>query len=310
MIINVGQRTDIPAFYSDWFYKRIEEGYVMVRNPFFADRVTKYLLDPNLVDILCFCTKNPQPMLARLAEIAQFNQFWFVTITPYNQTIEPRVPRVSQVIDSTIELAKKVGKKSICWRYDPIFLDDTYTLEFHLKAFASIAARLTGYVDTCVVSFIDLYQKTTKNFPRVKAVEEKDQQYLIRNLVIIGQKYGFKIKTCAEDPSLAKYGADVSGCMTKEVLEAGLNQELSIPSNQGKIRQGCDCLLGNDIGAYNSCLHGCKYCYANYDNETVLANYAKHDKSSPLLIGRLRPGDQVRLARQRSFINKQIKFKI
>ena len=171
MILNTGNRTDIPAFFSDWFFNRIQEGFVCVRNPYFPHQVTKYILDPQVIDIICFCTKNPKPMLSRLDLIKDYKQFWFVTITPYNQTIEPYVPNKNEIIRSFIELSKKIGSHCIGWRYDPIFLNDYYTIEYHLRIFEKMCQKLTGYTHQCVISFIDLYQKTKKNFKEVEGIE-------------------------------------------------------------------------------------------------------------------------------------------
>ena len=171
MILNTGNRTDIPAFFSDWFFNRIQEGFVCVRNPYFPHQVTKYILDPQIIDIICFCTKNPKPMLSRLDLIKDYKQFWFVTITPYNQTIEPYVPNKNEIIRSFIELSKKIGSLCIGWRYDPIFLNDYYTIEYHLRIFEKMCQKLTGYTHQCVISFIDLYQKTKKNFKEVEGIE-------------------------------------------------------------------------------------------------------------------------------------------
>ena len=171
MILNTGNRSDIPAFFSDWFFNRIQEGFVCVRNPYFPHQVTKYILDPQVIDIICFCTKNPKPMLSRLDLIKDYKQFWFVTITPYNQTIEPYVPNKNEIIRSFIELSKKIGSRCIGWRYDPIFLNDCYTIEYHLRIFEKMCQKLTGYTHQCVISFIDLYQKTKKNFKEVEGIE-------------------------------------------------------------------------------------------------------------------------------------------
>ena len=171
MILNTGNRSDIPAFFSDWFFNRIQEGFVCVRNPYFPHQVTKYILDPQVIDIICFCTKNPKPMLSRLDLIKDYKQFWFVTITPYNQTIEPYVPNKNEIIRSFIELSKKIGSHCIGWRYDPIFLNDYYTIEYHLRIFEKMCQKLTGYTHQCVISFIDLYQKTKKNFKEVEGIE-------------------------------------------------------------------------------------------------------------------------------------------
>ena len=171
MILNTGNRTDIPAFFSDWFYSRIQEGYVCVRNPYFPNQVTKYRLDPQVIDIICFCTKNPKPMLSRLDLIKNYKQFWFITITPYNQSIEPHVPNKNEIIRSFIELSKKIGSHCIGWRYDPIFLNDYYTIDYHLHIFEKMCQKLSGYTHQCVISFIDLYQKTKKNFKEVEGIE-------------------------------------------------------------------------------------------------------------------------------------------
>jgi len=160
MIINTGSRTDIPAYYSEWFYNRIKEGYVLTRNPYYPEQVSKYRLDPEVVDVICFCTKNPEPMLKRLNELKDFKQLWFVTITPYGKEIEPGVPKKDEVIASFQRLSDLVGVKAISWRYDPIFITERYSLDFHIRRFERMAERLQGYVDNCVISFIDLYEKT------------------------------------------------------------------------------------------------------------------------------------------------------
>lgn len=126
MIINTGCRTDIPAFYSKWFMNRIREGYVLVRNPYYLNQVTKYNLSPDVVDCLAFCTKNPEPMLEYLNELDKYKQYWFVTITPYGKDIEPNVPNKKRVIESFKKLSEHIGVDSIGWRYDPIFIGDGF----------------------------------------------------------------------------------------------------------------------------------------------------------------------------------------
>lgn len=305
MILNTGNRSDIPAFYSDWFYNRIQEGYVCVRNPYFPKQVTQYILDPQVVDIICFCTKNPQPMLSRLDLIKNFKQFWFVTITPYNQTIEPYVPNKNEIIRSFITLSKKIGSHCIAWRYDPIFLNDYYTIEYHLRIFEKMCQKLSGYTHQCVISFIDLYQKTIKNFKEVKEVDMKDQIYICQKFVEIGKEYDIEIYTCHENESLKITGVNISGCMNQQIIEKALGCTLNLPK-QNEARQGCACLLNHDIGMYNTCLHGCLYCYANYDRATVLKNSQMHNKKSPFLIGDFQKDDIIKKAKQVSYINKQL----
>ena len=308
MIINTGNRTDIPAYFSDWFYNRIREGYVLARNPYYPQQVTRLTLSPEVVDCLCFCTKNPEPMLARLHELDGYGQFWFVTITPYGKDIEPGVPDKKLVMASFQQLSRKVGKHAIGWRYDPIFLSEKYSLEFHLRAFEEMARELCGYTEQCVISFIDLYEKTKKNFPGVRAVNRADQEWIAQTFVEIGAKFGMQIYTCLEGTHLARFGVDTSGCMTQKIIEKAIGENLEIPKNLSAVREGCNCLLGNDIGMYNTCSQGCLYCYANYDMDTVRQNCKLHDPKSPLLIGHLRDEDVVKEARQKSYIDGQLRL--
>ena len=168
MILQTGFRTDIPGFYSTWFANRLRAGFVLVRNPYNPQSVTRYAINPDVVDLIGFCTKNPAPMLPRMELLRPYGQYWFVTITPYGPEIEPHVPPKAQVLQDFITLSKIVGPDCIAWRYDPIFLTDTYTAVRHIAEFEQMAAVLSGYTKTCVISFIDLYEKVRRNFPQVK----------------------------------------------------------------------------------------------------------------------------------------------
>jgi len=306
MIINTGCRTDIPAYFSEWFYNRIKAGYVLTRNPYYEEQVMKYRLTPKVVDCLSFCTKNPEPMLERLDEIDGFKQFWFVTITPYGKEIEPSVPKKQKVMESFKQLSKKVGVNAIGWRYDPIFITDKYSVEYHINSFEKMAEVLSGYTNNCVISFIDLYAKTKRNFFGVKEVSKIERITLGKAFVAIGQKYGINIRTCCEGEELKEYGVDVTGCMTQPIIERAIGCNLDVPKNKKSSRAACNCLLGNDIGVYNTCAHGCIYCYANYNQETVRQNMRQHNPNSPFLIGTVKEGDIIREAKQDSYRNEQI----
>lgn len=305
MIINTGCRTDIPAYFSEWFFNRIKEGYVYVRNPYYKNQVMKYKLTPDVVDCLSFCTKNPAPMLPRIHEIDGFRQFWFVTITPYGKEIEPNVPDKEKVMKDFKKLSDIIGVEKIGWRYDPIFITDRYTLKSHIDNFENMAATLSGYTHDCVISFIDLYEKTKRNFPGVKVVTSEEGNTIAREFVRIGKKYDIQIKTCVEGQELSKHGVDCSGCMTKPVIEKAIGVSLKLHQKKST-RGGCNCLLGNDIGVYNTCGHACVYCYANYDRKTVIDNMKQHNPKSPFLIGGNINGDIVKEAKQESFIDNQI----
>lgn len=305
MILNTGSRTDIPAFYSEWFMNRIREGFVMVRNPFDPHTVIRYDIDPETTDIIVFCTKNPEPMLEHIDELKEHRMYWNVTITPYGKEIEENVPNKKEVMDSFIRLSKKVGVNSVVWRYDPIFISERYSLDYHLLIFEKMAKYLQGYCNACIISFIDLYEKTRRNFPEVREVSRQDQEFLTERFVKIAARYGMKIRLCHEDRELERFGADASGCLSRKVLEEATG--LKLKENRGNFtRQGCECLLGNDIGAYNSCMHYCRYCYANYDKKIVAENRRLHDPKSPLLIGKLEEDDVVKVHRSVSVIEDQM----
>ena len=170
MIINTGQRTDIPAFYSDWFANRLREGFVCVRNPYYPSQVSRYRLDPSVVDCIGFCTKNPEPMFRYFDLLKGYGQYWFVTITPYGRDIEPNVKDKHKLLDDFRRLSDAVGVNSVGWRYDPVFLSERYSAAYHLRAFEKMASALDGCTKTAVISFIDLYPKVRRNFPEAREV--------------------------------------------------------------------------------------------------------------------------------------------
>lgn len=302
MIINTGQRTDIPAFFSQWFANRLKAGFVLVRNPYNPKSVIRYRLTPDVVDLVGFCTKNPAPMLPYMDLLEPFGQWWYVTITPYGKDIEPNVPDKLKVLESFRQLSKIVGADRMGWRYDPIFISEEWSAERHIKAFEYMARTLDGYTHTAVISFIDLYEKTRKNFPEVQSVPGDEKLRLGKAFVEIASKYGMTVRPCAEGTDLARFGADCSGCMTVAMYEKALRKNLIVP-RFAPARKECACYLGCDIGAYNTCGHLCRYCYANYDAVTVKHNMKLHDPESPLLIGHLLPDDEVHDAVQESWID-------
>ena len=307
MIINTGSRTDIPAFFSPWFFNRLHAGWVCVRNPYNPGQVTRYRLEPDVVDAIVFCTKNPTPMLERLGEIDAFGQIWHVTITPYGREIEPFVPPWEAMAESLLCLSEKLGSDAVAWRCDPIFLTEKYTEDVHLRFFDTMCRRLAGACSQVVVSFIDLYQKTKKNFAGICAVPMAAQRRMIRAMDAIAGEYHMQIHLCCESSSLAGAHTDAGGCLSKDAVEHAIGWPLSVPSRR-PARKECSCLLGADIGVYNTCGHGCRYCYANYDARLVQRNLRMHDPASPFLLGHARLGDHVHDAVQTSWKEMQLKL--
>jgi hypothetical protein len=284
----------------------VKDGTVCVRNPYYPGQVQGYRLEPSLVDSVVFCSKNPQPMLARLGEIAQLRPFFFVTITPYGRDIEPNVPDCHEVAATLVELSSILGSHSVCWRYDPIFLNGDYTAARHVEAFSELCALLEGSVSTCVISFLQPYAQTPRNFPGVGEPTLQERRTLLETMVPVAGARGIEIRTCADYAGTRIDGLGESGCVTREMLRRYTGIEApALPG--GPKRAGCKCdLPTRDIGVYNTCPHGCKYCYANHDMKQVMANYRKHDPESPLLIGTLEKSDRISWTKQESFTPKQL----
>ncbi len=307
MIINTGQRTDIPAFYPKWLANRFKEGLVCVRNPFNPEQVSRYRLSPDTVDVVGFCSKNPAPFFEYMDVIKDYGQYWFVTITPYGRDIEPKVPDKHKILEDFKVLSGMVGIDCIGWRYDPILVSDRYTVEYHLKAFKQMAAALDGYTRTVVISFIDLYEKVKRNFPQAVAVSREDKHFLGKEIIKIAGEHGMVVKPCGEGDFLSEYGADCRGCMTVETYEKAIGATLIVP-NKKPARKECACYLSGDIGAYDSCGHLCRYCYANNDTEAVKRNMKLHDPDSPFLIGGYHEGDVIHDVEMKSYIDNQLRL--
>jgi hypothetical protein len=305
MIINTGQRTDIPAIYATWFANRLKEGFVCVRNPFNPKQVSRYVLDPSVVDGIGFCTKNPEPMFPYMDLLSGYGQYWFVTITPYGRDIEPNVPDKHHMLEVFRQLSQMVGNRRITWRYDPVFVSERYTAAYHIRAFSQMAEALSGCTDTVVVSFIDLYRKVQRNFPQVRSVTREEKIALGKEMIKIAEANGMRLVTCAEGRELAGCGADCSGCMPVSAWERAIGKKLAVPPFK-PAREGCSCYLAHDIGAYDSCSHLCRYCYANSSPRAVAENRRRHDPASPFLIGRTQEGDIITQAKQVSWVDGQM----
>lgn len=295
IILNISGRTDIVAFYSDWLIKRLHEGFVDVRNPFNEKLVNRIFFDD--VDLILFCTKNPIPILDKLQ---YFNMpiLFQVTLTPYKKDIEPNVPSKKEIIESIKKLSKIVGIKNLSVRYDPIFISDKYNIEYHIKAFNKLCLLLNGYIDKIIVSFIDDYKNVRKNKKIInyKPFTENDYKLIGENFSAIAKQNNIKVQTCFEDRNLVEYGFVKGECISHE-LAYRLTGKTYKNWSARKLKK-CNCVQMVDIGAYNSCKHFCKYCYANYDEQQVNKNIKKHNKNSSLLIGELSSDDIIKIRKK------------
>lgn len=295
MIISASRRTDIPTFYSDWFLNRIKEGFLYVRNPMNEHQVSKIALSPDVVDCIVFWTKNPIPMLPRLDELHAYQYYFQFTLTGYGKDVESHLPdKKTALIPAFQTLAQKLGPDRVIWRYDPIAFNQRYTEEYHLRAFAQIAQALKGCTRKCVISFVDTYQKNKKALDSLAFQDEGSSELLefVRKLCEIAQENGMVIATCAEKMDLSAVGVEHNACIDQSVIEKILGCAIKTKKDTAQ-RPECQCVASIEVGTYNSCGNGCKYCYANFSPETVKKNMKQYDPDSPILCDQIKADDKI-----------------
>lgn len=288
MIVNASGRTDIPAFYMEWFCNRLQAGFFDVRNPFAPKQVSRIFLEN--IDAFMFCTKNPIPLVAHLREIDK-PVLLDVTITPYHADLEPSVPDKKKIIAAVREASAILGSAQISVRYDPILFNARYTVDYHLRAFEVLCGQLEGYVDSISISFLDEYKNVRRHQKELgyHMPTQHELEKLGKGFAKSAKKHSIHVFTCHEQDILAPYGIPADACFSQKQAY----QMTGRVFKQWKARE-CGCVEMADVGAYNSCLHLCKYCYANFDESRIRENRAQHDPHSSLLIGHLEPGDIVK----------------
>ena len=302
MIINTGGRTDTVQYYTEWLMNRFREGYVYSRNPLFPNKVTCYELTPEKVDCVVFCSKNYEPILGDLAYIiSRFPTYFHYTITAYGKDIEPGVPSIARSMEILKKLSAIVGRQRVSWRYDPILLTEKYTIQAHLAIFEKMARELAPFVDRCIFSFVEMYKKLAVNMPELIALTDKEKDILVKGLGQIAARYGLRLQTCGTNGDYSRYGIHASACMTLDLLGEANGIRFRKLKHKG-MRQGCHCIESRDIGAYDTCMNGCKYCYTNKSPEKAFENYKYHDADSPLLLGQLKNTDMLQHGSQKSYL--------
>lgn len=291
MILNVSSRTDIVAFYSEWFMSRYKEGFIDVRNPFNPKLVSRIYFED--VDLILFCTKNPLPIIDKLSMIDKPILF-HVTLTAYKKDIEPNVPSKKELIKAIKKLSTIVGIENLYIRYDPVFISDKYNIEYHIKAFDKLCTLLNGYVKHIIISFIDDYKNVRKNkeILRTRPLSEKDYREIGYHFSESAKKNKMTVQTCFEDRNLIEYGFQKGECISHELAFQLTGK--TYKNWTARKEKKCNCVQMVDIGVYNSCKHFCKYCYANFDERKVVSNYQRHNPTSSLLIGELEKGDMIK----------------
>lgn len=289
MIISASRRTDIPTYYSDWFFNRIKEKFVLVRNPMSIHQVSRIDLSPDVVDCIVFWTKNPKPMLEKLDMLKDYKYYFQFTLNSYGKDIEENVPiKNNGVIETFKKLSDKIGAEKVVWRYDPIFVNEKYSLDYHVKYFEKLASQLNDYTEKCTISFIDFYAKITSNIKQYNIIQlsNEEKRQLAEKLSQIAFSYGLKMDTCAEGLELEDLNITHARCIDDRLISKIIGSRIKVDKDKNQ-RLECGCVASIDIGLYNTCRNGCKYCYANYSKNSVETNSIQYDKNSPLLCSKL-----------------------
>jgi DNA repair photolyase len=294
MIISASRRTDIPAYYSDWLLNRIKEHYVYVRNPMNIHQISKISLEPDSVGCIVFWSKNPTPMLTKLQFLNEYAYYFQCTLNPYDKDIEAGLPRKSEMLETFKRLSDKISPQRVIWRYDPIVLTNKYTISYHMDKFYEFSGELKGYTERVTFSFLDFYKKTTETIKSVgiDEITDEEKNTIAGNFSRIAQENNLLIDTCAEDIDLSKYNIARARCIDDRLITKIIGHDFIAKKDKNQ-RFECDCIESVDIGEYNSCSNGCIYCYANYSKITVAHNINKHNRFSPLLIGKKEDNDIV-----------------
>ncbi|RMF73912.1 MAG: DUF1848 domain-containing protein [Acidobacteria bacterium] len=296
MIVSASRRTDIPAFYLDWWIGRLRARRVRVVNPFNARQQREVRLDPDAVDAIVFWTRAPGRLARALDAIRATGHrrlAALVTVTGYGPPLEPHGPSLRVAIDGFLRLAAALGPGAVRWRYDPIVLGPREPPARHAERFARIARALEGATDRVIVSFVDFYRKTERRLATLvpggwpaerDAAASARGARLLADLVRIARAHGMHVTTCAEERDFGAAGAAPGACIDPGWL-AGLFPERSFPrvKDRGQ-RPACRCAPSVDVGAPDTCLFGCAYCYATRSESAARARHARHDPAADTLV--------------------------
>ena len=296
MIISASRRTDIPAFYTKWFFNRIEAGYCTVPNPFNHKQVSYVSLLPDDAEVFVFWTRNAAPLTPYLSELDKqgYHYYFQYTILDYPKILDPTTPPIESNLKTFKTLSDLIGPEKVIWRYDPIIFSDQTGMAFHLQKFSKIAKELRGFTRRVVISFMDPYQK---NQSRLKTLEgdgihiikdinpEKLRfQNMILELCSIAKKNSMEITSCAEEIDMVNLGVIRGKCIDNELIEKLFGFKMPHKKDPYQ-RKACGCVVSKDIGMYDTCLYGCQYCYATQSFDRAKINFENHDPTSPSLIG-------------------------
>ncbi len=294
MIISASRRTDVPAFYGEWLMNRIKAGYCHVANPFNPKQVSRVSLAVPDVEAIVFWSKNPAPLLPHLDELDKrgFRYCFLYTLNDYPGELEPYLPPLADRIQTFASLSRRLGSDRVIWRYDPVILSNRTDVAYHERAFTHLARQLHGYTHRVIVSVLDLYRKTDRSLQTLAShgyifdrapLAHPELPRLLQLMQTTAAENGISMQSCAEGDAFAAAGIPRGACIDMELLHKLWG--LPIQGKDPNQRPACGCAIAKDIGAPDSCLHGCVYCYATRSHDAAQCLHARHNPRSSVLAG-------------------------
>ncbi len=272
MIISASRRTDIPAFFAKEFSENLHNGFINVPNPFNPKQISRVSLRPEDVTAFVFWTRNAKPFIPVIKKLLDknYNFYFLYTVTPYGPPLEPHAPDLERATDNFSLLSSLIGKKKVIWRYDPIIISNHTDFRYHLENFHHIARNLHTKTEKVKISFIDYYKKVKKNLKDLEnsgwvfephPEKMTEFSHFITELGKIASRYGLEVTSCCEPLDLTAGNINPGSCIDAALLNTLFNLQLPLKKDRSQ-RKNCLCTIAKDIGRYNSCRFGCRYCYA------------------------------------------------
>jgi hypothetical protein len=283
-VVSASRRTDIPAFYASWFYNRLKAGFCRTVNPFNRSQIRNVSLLPDDVAAFVFWTRYSRPFRDGLVALDDmgFGYYFLHTLNGYGKEIECHLPSVKVLITEFLELSQRIGAERLIWRYDPVILTTELDMRFHAGNFMRLAAALQGGTTRVVISFFKEYRKTRMNLKGIDYLPatEQEQFLLAAELAAIADEYGMQLQCCGLKGAAGQvYGGK---CIDERMIGDLYGIELSGRKDHGQ-PPGCRCIRSVDIGCYDTCLHGCRYCYATGNIHRARTRYACHEIDAEML---------------------------
>jgi len=312
MIISASRRTDIPAFYAEWLYNRLKAGFTLVPNPYNAGNVSRVDLTPDNVDAIVFWTKNPAPLFKYLDRIDDlgFNYYFQFTLNGYPEVLEPGVPRYGEIISTFRKLCDSIGPEKIVWRFDPIVVSSVTPGDYVVELFEKISGDLDGYTSRVVISFVDYYRKVRRSMEELSrrrnvtfadlGREEKLVSNIASGISRAAAAHSLEIFSCAEEYDLSAWGIKNGKCIDDRLIERLFGIRLDVAKDRSQ-RKECGCVQSRDIGQYDSCVHGCIYCYANSGGEVSHKRYSSYRVSDTSLLPNHQGSGEIEETRSQGF---------